>query len=81
MKNCPDNKFSSILMNDIKGDTVILGGGIAGITTIATLLKDLGYSVAIIEVDRIVEDVTTPSHHTQKGKIIIVAGEHSDMHV
>jgi len=35
----------------------ILGGGIAGITT-ATLLKEAGYNVAVIEADRIVKDVT-----------------------
>jgi len=35
----------------------ILGGGIAGITT-ATLLKEAGYNVAVIESDRIIKDVT-----------------------
>ena len=45
------------LKEGLKVDTVILGGGIAGITT-ATLLKDLGYKVALIESDRIIKDVT-----------------------
>lgn len=56
MKTCPQTNFNP-LKNGLKVDTVISGGGIAGITT-ATLLKDLGYSIAIIESDRIVKDVT-----------------------
>src|SRR5665647_122257 len=56
IKTCPQTNFSP-LKNELKVDTVILGGGIAGITT-ATLLKDLGHSIAIIESDRIVKDVT-----------------------
>ena len=46
-----------LLWKDWIVDTVILGGGIAGITT-ATLLKDFGHNVALIESDRIVEEVT-----------------------
>jgi hypothetical protein len=41
MENCPTTDFPS-LYTDLKVDTVILGGGIAGITT-ANLLKDLGH--------------------------------------
>ena len=41
----------------LKVDVAILGGGIAGITT-ATLLKESGHSVAVIEADRIVKGVT-----------------------
>jgi glycine/D-amino acid oxidase-like deaminating enzyme len=56
MKTCPATNFPT-LERDLKVDTIILGGGIAGITT-ATLLKDLGHKVAIIEADRIVKEVT-----------------------
>jgi glycine/D-amino acid oxidase-like deaminating enzyme len=56
IKTCPKTNFPP-LEEELKVDTVIIGGGIAGITT-ATLLKDLGYTVAIIEADRIVKDVT-----------------------
>ena len=41
----------------LKVDVVILGGGIAGITA-ATLLKEAGHTVAVIEADRIVKGVT-----------------------
>jgi glycine/D-amino acid oxidase-like deaminating enzyme len=41
----------------LKVDAVILGGGIAGITT-AALLKESGHTVAVIEADRIVKGVT-----------------------
>ncbi len=56
METCPATDFPA-LESGLKVDTIIIGGGIAGITT-ATLLKDLGYTVAIIEEDRIVKDVT-----------------------
>jgi glycine/D-amino acid oxidase-like deaminating enzyme len=56
IKTCPKTNFPS-LKEGLTVDTVILGGGIAGITT-ATLLKDLGYKVALIESNRIVKDVT-----------------------
>jgi glycine/D-amino acid oxidase-like deaminating enzyme len=56
METCPTTDFPS-LDKDLKVDTVILGGGIAGITT-ANLLKDLGHKVAVIEADRIVKEVT-----------------------
>jgi len=56
IKTCPTTDYPN-LKDGLKVDTVILGGGIAGITT-ATLLKDLGYKVAVIEADRIIKDVT-----------------------
>ena len=56
IETCPKTNFPS-LKEGLIFDTVILGGGIAGITT-ATLLKDLGYKVALIESNRIVKDVT-----------------------
>jgi glycine/D-amino acid oxidase-like deaminating enzyme len=45
------------LEEGLKVDVVILGGGIAGITA-ATLLKENGHTVAVIEADRIVKGVT-----------------------
>lgn len=45
------------LNKKLKVDVVILGGGIAGITT-AALLKESGHTVAVIEADRIVKEVT-----------------------
>jgi glycine/D-amino acid oxidase-like deaminating enzyme len=56
IETCPTTDFPSLEM-DLKVDTVIIGGGIAGITT-ASLLKDLGHKVAIIEADRIIKEVT-----------------------
>jgi glycine/D-amino acid oxidase-like deaminating enzyme len=56
IETCPKTNFPT-LKKGLIVDTVILGGGIAGITT-ATLLKDLGYNVALIESNRIVKDVT-----------------------
>ncbi len=56
IETCPKTNFPT-LKEGLIVDTVVLGGGIAGITT-ATLLKDLGYKVALIESDRIVKDVT-----------------------
>ena len=56
IETCPKTNFPT-LKEGLKVDTVILGGGIAGITT-ATLLKDLGYKVALIESNRIIKDVT-----------------------
>jgi glycine/D-amino acid oxidase-like deaminating enzyme len=56
IETCPQTNFPP-LKKGLKVDTVILGGGIAGITT-ATLLKDLGYKVALIESNRIVKDVS-----------------------
>ena len=46
------------LEEGLKVDVAILGGGIAGITA-ATLLKDAGHTVAVIEADRIVQGVTS----------------------
>jgi glycine/D-amino acid oxidase-like deaminating enzyme len=56
LKNCPATNFPK-LEKGLKVDVAILGGGIAGITT-AKLLKDAGNTVAVIESDRIVKDVT-----------------------
>ena len=64
IKTCPKTNFPP-LKEGLIVDTVILGGGIAGITT-ATLLKDLGYKVALIESDRIVKDVTTRYNRQNK---------------
>lgn len=43
LEMCPATNFPS-LKTDLKVDVVILGGGIAGITT-ATLLKKTGHTV------------------------------------
>jgi glycine/D-amino acid oxidase-like deaminating enzyme len=56
LKNCPATNFPK-LEKGLKVDVAVLGGGIAGITT-AKLLKDSGNTVAVIESDRIVKDVT-----------------------
>ena len=56
IKTCPTTDYPN-LKDGLEVDTAILGGGIAGITT-ATLLKDLGHNVAIIEANRIIKDVT-----------------------
>ena len=56
LEMCPATNFPS-LKEGLKVDVVILGGGIAGITT-ATLLKKAGYTVAVIEAGRVVKDVT-----------------------
>ena len=56
MKMCPPTDFPT-LEREVVVDVVVLGGGIAGITT-ATLLKDAGLTVAVLEADRIVKDVT-----------------------
>jgi len=54
---CPATDFPT-LEERLKVDVVILGGGIAGITA-ATLLKDAGHTVAVIEADRIVKGVSS----------------------
>lgn len=56
LKTCPSTNFPT-LKNGLEVDIVILGGGIAGITT-GILLKDMGYDVAVLESDRIVKEVT-----------------------
>jgi len=56
LKTCPPTNFQP-LKTGLKVDTVIIGGGIAGITT-GSILKDMGYNVAVIESDRIVKEVT-----------------------
>ena len=56
VEKCPSTNFPQLKVG-LKVDVAILGAGIAGITT-ATLLKEAGYNVAVIEADRIVKDVT-----------------------
>jgi len=56
LKTCPPTSFQP-LKPGLKVDTVIIGGGIAGITT-GSILKDMGYNVAVLESDRIVKEVT-----------------------
>ena len=56
LKTCPSTNFKP-LKTGLKVDTVIIGGGIAGITT-GSILKDMGYKVAVLESDRIVKEVT-----------------------
>jgi len=56
LQMCPATDFP-VLERGLEVEVVVLGGGIAGITT-ATLLKDAGHTVAVLEADRIVKDVT-----------------------
>ena len=56
LETSPKTNFP-MLEEGLKVDVIVLGGGIAGITT-ATLLKESGLNVAVIESDRIVKDVT-----------------------
>ena len=56
LETSPNTNFPK-LVKGLKVDVVILGGGIAGITA-ATLLKEAGHTVAVIEADRIVKGVT-----------------------
>ncbi len=49
LETCPKTNFPK-LEKGLKVDVAILGGGIAGITT-ATLLKESGLRVAVIESD------------------------------
>ena len=56
LENCPGTNFPK-LKAGLNVDVAILGGGIVGVTT-ATLLKESGFKVALIEADRIVKDVT-----------------------
>ena len=56
LETSPSTNFPK-LGKKLKVDVAILGGGIAGITA-ATLLKESGYTVAVIETDRIVKGVS-----------------------
>ena len=56
LKTCPATDFPT-LERGVEVDVVVLGGGIAGIT-VATPCKDAGHTVAVLEADRIVKDVT-----------------------
>jgi len=51
------------LQENLETDVAVVGGGIAGITT-AVLLKQAGYSVAVIEANRLCSGVT--GHTTAK---------------
>lgn len=51
------------LEGDVSVDVAIIGGGIVGLT-VATLLKDAGKSVAVVEMHRVVQRVT--GHTTAK---------------
>jgi glycine/D-amino acid oxidase-like deaminating enzyme/nitrite reductase/ring-hydroxylating ferredoxin subunit len=54
----PSTDYSSIPLNTITDiDTVVIGGGIAGIST-ALFLKQAGINVALIEADRIAKGVS-----------------------
>jgi glycine/D-amino acid oxidase-like deaminating enzyme/nitrite reductase/ring-hydroxylating ferredoxin subunit len=53
---CPSTNFPA-LEEGLKVDVAIIGGGIAGITS-ATLLKEKGQTVAVLEANKIVKDVT-----------------------
>lgn len=55
--------LSGVAPQDIEVDTVIIGGGIAGLTA-ATLLKEAGQKVAVLDMGRIVKGVT--GHTTAK---------------
>jgi glycine/D-amino acid oxidase-like deaminating enzyme len=57
LETSPKTNFP-ILEEGLKVDVTVIGGGITGITT-ATLLKESGLTVAVIESDRIVKDVTS----------------------
>lgn len=54
--NTPDTNFNP-LKKELSVDVAILGAGIAGITS-ALLLKEAGLSVALIEAERVIKDVT-----------------------
>lgn len=56
LENCPGTNFPP-LKEGLNVDVAVLGGGIVGVTT-ATLLKESGHNVALIESDRIAKDVT-----------------------
>lgn len=58
----PETNFSPLGKN-ISVDVAVIGGGIAGLTS-AFLLKNEGRTIAIIEADRIIKDVT--GHTTAK---------------
>lgn len=58
----PDTNYPS-LQGDVEVDVAVVGGGIVGIT-VATLLKDAGKTVAVVDLERIVKVVT--GHTTAK---------------
>lgn len=53
----PKTNFTQ-LKQELKVDVAVLGGGITGLTT-AIMLKNAGKNVAVLEADRIIEDVTS----------------------
>jgi len=62
METTPETSYPP-LPGDIETDVAVVGGGIVGITT-ALLLKQAGYTVAVIEGDRVCSGVT--GHTTAK---------------
>ena len=62
METAPETSYPP-LPGDLETDVAVVGGGITGITT-AVLLKQAGYTVAVIEGDRISRGVT--GHTTAK---------------
>ncbi len=76
----PETSYPT-LTTDTTVDTAIIGGGIAGLVT-ATLLKEAGQRVAVIEARRIVQNVTgnttakvTSQHHLRYARMLKSFGE------
>ena len=59
----PETRFPSLARGGLEVDVAIVGGGLVGLTA-ATLLKEAGRTVAVLEAGRILEGVT--GHTTAK---------------